>query len=116
MENMNSRSSFYDIKSFYNKNAKLKASYNGMRYQVEQAAGEQEDGGSDKKLKAYVWPEPFCFEKTPDKYKQTMEFGYSEEGLDAAYKWVCGCYMENQEKWEHAMKFPLDAAKEMGLL
>lgn len=86
MENMNSRSSFYDIKSFYNKNAKLKASYNGMRYQVEQAAGEQEDGSSDKKLKVYVWPEPFCFEKTPDKYKQTMEFGYSEEGLDAAYK------------------------------
>ena len=42
MENMNSRSSFYDIKSFYNKNARLKASYKGMRYQVEQAVAEQE--------------------------------------------------------------------------
>lgn len=115
MENMNSRNSFYDIKSFYNRNASLKASYKGMRYQVEQAAG-QKDGSSGKKLKAYVWPEPFCFEKTPDQYKQAMEFEYSEEGLDAAYKWICTCYMDSRGKWEHAMKFPLDSAKEMGLL
>ena len=116
MENMNSRSSFYDIKSFYNKNARLKASYKGMRYQVEQAVAEQEDGSSGKKLKAYVWPEPFCFEKTPDQYKHTMEFEYSENGLDAAYKWVCGCYLDNQEKWEYAMNFPMESAKDMGLM
>lgn len=116
MENMNSRSSFYDIKSFYNKNARLKASYKGMRYQVEQVAIEHGDGSTVKKLKAYVWPEPFCFEKTPDQYKQSAEFEYNEEGLDAAYKWVCACYKDNQGKWEHAMKFPLDSAREMGLL
>ena len=52
---MNSRKSFYDIKSFYNKKAKLKASYKGMRYQIE-----QEDNGEDgKKLRVYIWPEPF---------------------------------------------------------
>ena len=33
---MNTRKSLYDIKSFYNKKAVLKASFQGMRYQLEQ--------------------------------------------------------------------------------
>lgn len=120
MEDMNKRETFYDIKSFYNRKAKLKASYKGMRYQVEQAefkpGQEQKDNGAaTRKLRAYVWPGPFCFEKTPDRYKQSEEFEYSEDGLDAAYKWVCGCYMEQKERWEYALKFPLGMAKEMGI-
>ena len=120
MENMNSRDSFYDINSFYNKKARLKASYKGMRHQVEQvelkSEMEHEDSSTIKKLRVYVWPGPFCFEKTPDSFKQSEEFEYSEDGLNKAYKWVCGCYMDNQAKWEHAMKFPLDSAKEMGII
>ncbi len=111
MEDMNKRETFYDIKSFYNRKAKLKASCKGMRYQVEQV----DSGDAGKKLRAYVWPEPFCFEKTPDVYKQSEEFEYSEDGLDAAYKWVCGCYMEQKDRWGYAAKFPLDMAKKMGL-
>lgn len=115
---MNSRSSFYDVKSFYDKKAQLKASYKGMRYQVEQAEDKagQEDGKTVRKLRAYVWPEPFCFEKTPGKFKESCDFEYSEDGLDQAYKWICTCYDENLEKWEYAMNFPLDMAKEMGIM
>ena len=109
---MNSRKSFYDIKSFYNKKAKLKASYKGMRYQIE-----QEDNGEDgKKLRVYIWREPFCYEKTPDSYKISNEFSYDEDGLDQAYNWVCECYASETEKWGHAMKFPLEQAKEMGVI
>jgi len=109
---MNDRKSFYDIKSFYNKKAKLKASFKGMRYQVEQA--ESGDGG--KKLRVSIWPEPFCYEKTPGNFIITNEFEYSEPGLDNAYEWVCGCYKKDTARWEHAMECPLDVAKEMGIL
>lgn len=84
---MNSRSSLYDIKSFYDKKAVLKASFDGMRYQVEQY---QE--GEEKLLQATIWPEPFCFEKTPEEKKERRQFPYSEEGLDAAYQWLCQKY------------------------
>ncbi len=100
---MNSRKSLYDIKSFYNKKAVLKASYGGMRYQVEQYME-----GEEKVLKATVWPEPFCFEKTPEEKKESKQFDYSEEGLDAVYEWLCQKYKEEQQRFEHARDFPLE--------
>lgn len=86
---MNSRASLYDIKSFYNKKAVLKASFGGMRYQVEQCRE-----GEEKFLRATIWPEPFCFEKTPEEKKESRQFTYSEEGLDAVYEWLCRKYKE----------------------
>ena len=100
---MNSRKSLYDVASFYDKKAKLKASYGGMRYQIEQV-----EEGEEKKLRATVWPEPFCYEKTPEKKKETKLFVYTEEGLDEAYQWLCEKYQEEKPRWEHARDFPLD--------
>lgn len=102
-EYMNTRKSLYDIKSFYNKKAVLKASYEGMRYQIEQAAE-----GEEIFLLVTVWPEPFCFEKTAEEKKQQKSFGYSEDGLDEAYDWLCMKYEEEKLRWEHARDFPLD--------
>ena len=109
---MNSRKSLYDVGSFYSKKAVLKASYKGMRYQVEKA----EDEENSEKLRATVWPEPFCFEKTPDEYKLIREFTCDENGLDEAYNWICERYDNDKDKWEHAMRFPLDTAKTMGIM
>lgn len=100
---MNTRKSLYDIKSFYNKKAVLKAGYGGMRYQIEQA-GE----GEGCHLLVTVWPEPFCFEKTAEDKKQRKQFAYSEEGLDEAHEWLCGIYEKERQRWEHARDFPLD--------
>lgn len=100
---MNTRKSLYDVASFYKKGAILKASFEGMRYQVQQAECEAE-----KFLKASVWPEPFCYEKTAEEKIETKEFPYSEEGLDEVYEWLCGKYDEEKERWEHARDFPLD--------
>lgn len=100
---MNKRQSLYDVASFYDKKAKLKASFEGMRYQVEQTEEEEE-----KRLQATVWPEPFCFEKTADEKKEAKLFAYTEEGLDEVYQWLCDKYEEEKPRWEHARDFPFD--------
>lgn len=98
---MNERKSLYDIKSFYNKKAVLKASFRGMRYQVEQA-----DGPEEPLLRATVWPEPFCFEKTAEEHKTSQSFPYSEEGLDEVYDWLCSQYDAQRERWDSARDDP----------
>ncbi len=109
---MNSRKSLYDINSFYNKKAVLKAGYKGMRYCVKMS----EDEENGKRLCVTVWSEPFCFEKTPDDYKTVKYFAYEESGLDEAYDWLCETYEQRKEEWEYAEKFPLEAAKKMGMI
>lgn len=100
---MNSRKSLYDVNSFYKKWAVLKASFEGMRYQVERVGNDEECH-----LKASVWPEPFCYEKTAEDEIEAKEFVYSEDGLDEVYNWLCSKYEEEQLRWEHARDFPLD--------
>lgn len=94
---MNSRQSLYDKQEFYQKGAILKASFGGMRYQVEKWQEEEETV-----FRAAVWPEPFCFEKTPEKDKEYQYFPFTEEGLDAVYDWLCERYGTNRAKWDTA--------------
>lgn len=102
---MNKRSTLYDIKSFYNKKAVLKASFQGMRYQVEQHTEKENE---EKMLRATVWPEPFCFEKTPEEKKMVQDFSYSEEGLNQVYEWLCHTYEERQEEWNQVKEGGID--------
>ena len=87
---MNSRKSLYDIAEFYRKKAVLTASYRGMRYRIwkesRTAEGAEEEHDC---LLAAIWPEPYCYEKTPEEKRQEREFPYSEEGLDQIYEWLC---------------------------
>ncbi|WP_455056449.1 hypothetical protein [Jutongia sp.] len=102
---MNTRKSLYDIKSFYNKKAVLKASFQGMRYQLEQYKNpENED--AEPVLRATIWPEPFSFEKTDPDKKTIRDFVYTEEGLDEAYDWLCQIYEERSEEWIEARDNP----------
>lgn len=112
---MNTRKSLYDVQSFYNKKAVLKASFQGMRYQVEQAQSEgnpSEGSGAEKEtervLRATVWPEPFSFEKTQEERKTAQEFPYSEEGLDQVYDWLCQVYDQREEEWLQARDHPYE--------
>lgn len=47
-----------------------------------------------KKLKVYLWSEPFGFEATPEKEKISQLFLFSEEGLAEAIDWM-------NENYEH---------------
>ena len=103
---MNSRKSLYDKQEFYRKGAILKASFQGMRYQVEKWQKDNEE----ECFRAAIWPEPFCFEKTPEENKTYAYFPYTEEGLDDVYDWLCTQYDEKKDRWdqagESAMIFP----------
>ena len=58
-------------------------SHKGMRFMLHQETVEEE-----KKLKVYIWSEPFGFEATPDKEKIFRLFEFSEEGLRQAIDWM----------------------------
>lgn len=47
-----------------------------------------------KKLKVYLWGEPFGFEATPDSEKISELFEFSEEGLGTAIGWMNEKYDE----------------------
>ena len=91
---MNERKSFYDVASFYANKAVLAASYNGMRYRVERGENEGEEV-----LLATVWPEPYCYERTPEEKKERQFFVFTDAGLDEAYEWICGRYTERENEW-----------------
>ena len=104
---MNSRKSLYDKQEFYRKGAILKASFQGMRYQVEK--------WQKKTMRKNVFALPyglsrFAFEKTPEENKIYAYFPYTEEGLDDVYDWLCTQYDEKKDRWdqagESAMIFP----------
>lgn len=58
-------------------------SHRGMRFMLHQETVEEE-----KKLKVYIWSEPFGFEATPDEEKSSRLFEFSEEGLSQAIDWM----------------------------
>lgn len=58
-------------------------SYKGMRFMLHQATVDEE-----KKLQAYVWPEPYGFEATEDEKKLSEYFSFSEQGLEEAIVWM----------------------------
>lgn len=62
-------------------------SYQGLRYMLH-----QEDVEDEKKLRAYIWPEPFCFEATEDEKKLSELFEFSEDGLAKAIDWMNAHY------------------------
>lgn len=44
--------------------------------------------GADDKIKVCIYPEPWCFEATPDDDKTWNEFPFSPEGLEDALEWI----------------------------
>lgn len=58
-------------------------SYKGMRFMLHKEVVDEE-----KKLKAYVWSEPFGFDSTPDDQKHSALFSFDEEGLAQAIDWM----------------------------
>lgn len=51
-----------------------------------------------------VYPEPWSFEKTPDKDKESNCFPLSEEGMDGAIEWLHQMYKEKQELWQDSLQ------------
>lgn len=42
----------------------------------------------DGKIKATVYPEPYCWEATPDEQKEAALFEFSQDGIEQATSWL----------------------------
>lgn len=66
-------------------------SMNGMRYHVKKV---------EEEIQVHVYPQPYCYEATPEEQKKKAVFPFSEEGLHKTIDWLQEQYCENQELWE----------------
>lgn len=79
------------------KKEEFTGSMSGMRYMLKK---NEEDGKAI--LSVIIWPEPFCYGKTPDEKKQSMEFTFDEQGLDEAADWLNEQYIQQKPLWDLA--------------
>ena len=68
-----------------------------MRYLL---AGD--DGKNSTTFTAYVYPEPWCFEQTPEDQKESATFPLSEEGMDQAMAWLNERFETEKKQWLQA--------------
>ena len=71
--------------------------HNGMRYFMTATEDKTE-------FTVTVYPEPWCFDKTPDEKKESKNFPISEEGMDAAIKWLQDKYDEKPDYWNNSIE------------
>lgn len=78
-------------------------SYGGMRYRMSKET--REDGGKEEKaLLVAIYPEPCCFESTPEEQKEYRDFPFTEEGFAQAMAYLNETYDARQGEWEEALK------------
>ncbi len=61
------------------KKERFAGSFHGMRYMLR-----MEDG----KMIASVYPEPFCWEETPEEQKESAAFVYTGQGVNEMVEWL----------------------------
>ena len=61
-------------------------SYNGIRFKLQKK--EQDE---IIYLEVFVWPEPFCFDKTAEDKKHSTLFSFNNEGIEKARQWIMDC-------------------------
>ena len=83
----------------YVKKEEYTASMEGMRYMLR-----KKDGEDGPKLETIIWPEPYCYAKTPEENKQRMEFDFTAQGVTEAADWLNAQYTEQKGLWELAKK------------
>ena len=74
-------------------------SHNGMRYYMN-----GDDGKSSTTFTVWVYPEPWCFEQTPDEEKESATFPLSDEGMDQAVSWLYERYEAEKERWGRSLQ------------
>ena len=74
-------------------------SHQGMRYLL--AA---DNGRDSTTFTAYVYPEPWCFEASPEEDKTLREFPFTPEGVEEAIRWLNASYEEKREYWKECEK------------
>lgn len=87
----------------YIKKEPLTGSIKGMRYMLRKKTEGEEDF-----MEGIVWPEPFCYAKTPEEKKIRKRFALSAEGLAEAVEWL------NEEYLPYSIGLPAAPAGSVG--
>lgn len=79
-------------------------SYRGMRYRIAREPLENVhftpvDKRGPGVLRVIIWPEPYCFEKTPEEKKVAKDFEFSQEGLNGIGAYLNEYYQEHLGEW-----------------
>lgn len=72
-------------------------SHYGMRYYMQ--ADESKEA-----FTATIYPEPWCFESTPEESKEACCFPLTEQGIDMAIEWLFSSYEKKKAFWQEADK------------
>lgn len=83
----------------YVKKEEYSASMDGMRYMLKKK--ETEEGAA---LEVIIWPEPYCYARTPEENKQRKEFEFSAAGVEQAAGWLNEQYVQQKQLWELSKK------------
>ena len=54
---------------------------------------------ADERLTVYLYPEPWCFEATPEDQKERNDFPFTQEGLDEAVVWMNERFEAERERF-----------------
>lgn len=84
----------------YYEKAHFTGSIDGMRFLIEKAAENE-----TPLLKAWIFPGPFCFEKTEDRLKESKTFPFAEESLPLICDWLNRQYEERAKHWHRHKTF-----------
>ncbi len=78
---------------FYKKSP-YTGSMNGMRFYIEKASENDTDI-----FRVWIFPGPYCFEKTASELKQSKTFAFTEESIPVIAEWLNGQYEERRAYW-----------------
>lgn len=86
---------------FYKKSP-YTGSMKGMRYYIEKAQENDTDI-----FRVWIFPGPYCFEKTADSQKESKTFAFSEESIACIADWLNEQYTKRQDYWnQHRSLLP----------
>ena len=54
---------------------------------------------TDERLTVYLYPEPWCFEATPEDQEERNDFPFTQEGLDEAVVWMNELFEAERERF-----------------
>ncbi|MDY5955931.1 MAG: hypothetical protein SPJ22_02130 [Frisingicoccus sp.] len=76
-------------------------SYKGMRYRMAKKEVPLSENSEEKQtvLSVFIWPQPFCFDKTEDSKKTEKLFDFSPEGIEEAVAWLNNMHISEKKRW-----------------
>ena len=68
------------------------------------SAEKKKEVEDDTKLEVIIWPQPYCYAKTPEENKQRTTFEFSPAGVEQAADWLNEQYELQRPLWELSKK------------